>query len=192
MEQQNDHSQSQDHSMHMSWWRFAAMILTSVGVMFVLMYQLVYRQEHVFFSLNRLVSSLLMGAVMACIMLAFMWSMYGGAKTKWTVLMASTLTALALLWVNRGQVLIDDSRFMQSMIPHHSIAINNARKAKISDPRVRELADKIIESQLREIEEMKLLLDDFPKNGKRGESPLPPRSAEVDERIRFEARKVLE
>jgi uncharacterized protein (DUF305 family) len=41
----------------------------------------------------------------------------------------------------------------------HSIAINNARRAHITDPRVRELADKIIESQAREIAEMKLLID---------------------------------
>jgi uncharacterized protein (DUF305 family) len=39
------------------------------------------------------------------------------------------------------------------MIPHHSIAIN-ARKADIRDPRVRELADQIIASQVREIREM--------------------------------------
>ena len=44
---------------------------------------------------------------------------------------------------------------MKAMIPHHSIAINNARKASISDPRVRELADKITTSQVRESAEMK-------------------------------------
>jgi hypothetical protein len=65
------------------------------------------------------------------------------------------------------------------MIPHHSIAINNARKATISDQRVRKLADGIIESQVREIAEMKLLLDDIERNGTRGSAPLPPRTAKT-------------
>jgi uncharacterized protein (DUF305 family) len=47
------------------------------------------------------------------------------------------------------------------MIPHHSIAILTSERAKISDPRVRELADKIIEAQRKEIEEMKKLIKDL-------------------------------
>ena len=54
------------------------------------------------------------------------------------------------------------------MIPHHSIAVNNARKATIKDPRVRKLADKIIKSQVREIAEMELLITDIQQNGARG------------------------
>jgi hypothetical protein len=36
---------------------------------------------------------------------------------------------------------------MTAMIPHHSIAILTSERARISDPRVRALADRIIESQ---------------------------------------------
>lgn len=177
-----DHRQDKQHDqMNMSWWRFAAMIATSVVIMFFLMYQLVYESDHALFSMNRLVASLVMGAVMTCVMLGFMWSMYKGATVKWVVLGTGALAAVGLLWVNRSQALIDDSRFMKSMIPHHSIAINNARKAKISDPRVRKLADEIIASQVREIAEMKLLIKDIERNGERGENPLPAREAKVTE-----------
>jgi hypothetical protein len=133
----------------------------------------------VFFSVNRLLASLVMGAVMTCLMLGFMWPMYKGRTVKWTVFVAGALAAVGLLWINRSQAAIDDSRFMQSMIPHHSIAINNAEKAKISDPRVRKLANQIISGQVREIEEMKRLLRDIEKNGKRGSTPIPPISATV-------------
>ena len=75
--------------------------------------------------------------------------------------------------------MIEDVAFMKSMIPHHSIAINNARKASISDPRVRELANEIIASQVREIAVMKLLIDDISRNGERGTIALPARTAEV-------------
>jgi hypothetical protein len=54
---------------------------------------------------------------------------------------------------------VDDVDYMKAMIPHHSIAIMTSRRAQISDPRVRKLADEIIESQEREIAEMKYLIE---------------------------------
>ena len=170
----------QGHEMKsMSWGRFAAMIATSTFIMFFLMYQLVYSSEHFMFSVNRLVASLVMGAVMTLVMLGFMWSMYRGMAIKVGVLVGALVLGVALLLVNRSQALIGDVTFMKSMIPHHSIAINNSRKASISDPRVRTLADEIIASQVREIAEMKLLIEDINRNGERGTEPLPARSAEV-------------
>lgn len=164
----------QKQGMSMSWWKFAAMIGSSIVLMFFLMYQLVYSIDHATFSINRLMASLVMGCVMTVIMLVFMWSMYEGKTAKVVVLIAASLLGIALLLMNRSQALVEDSSFMRSMIPHHSIAINNARKASISDPRVRQLADEIIESQIREIAEMKALIRDLEQNGKRGQTPLPP------------------
>ena len=43
---------------------------------------------------------------------------------------------------------------MKAMIPHHSIAILTSERAQIDDPRVRDLADRIIEAQISEIAEM--------------------------------------
>ncbi|PKN61687.1 MAG: DUF305 domain-containing protein [Deltaproteobacteria bacterium HGW-Deltaproteobacteria-15] len=169
----------QKQMMGMSWGRFAAMIATSTFVMFFLMYQLVYSLDHAMFSVNRLVASLVMGCVMIIVMRSFMWSMYKGMGTKIAVLVVAALLGVILLLANRGQALIGDVSFMKSMIPHHSIAINNALKASINDPRVRKLADLIIESQIREIAEMKLLIDDIARNGERGTTELPARSTEI-------------
>ena len=112
-------------------------------------------------------------------MLGFMWSMYEGEGTKIAGLAGAAVLGVALLYVNRAQVLIEDNRFMEPMIPHHLIAINNARRAAISDPRVRELADEIIAAQVEEIRIMKLLIEDIEENGERGETPLPAHPAEV-------------
>ncbi len=166
-------------NMGMSWGKFAAMVVTSVVIMFFLMYQLVYSLDHAMFSLNRLVASLVMGCVMAIVMLGFMWPMYRGTGTKIGVVVVAALLGATLLFMNRSQTFIEDVSFMKSMIPHHSIAINNARKASISDPRVRKLADGIIESQIREIAEMKLLIEVIARNGERGKAELPARSAEM-------------
>ena len=177
----DDHKQMDEHRkmMAMSWGRFLAMIATSTVIMFFLMYQLIYSLDHAMLSINRLVASLVMGCVMSVVMLSFMWSMYRGRTIKLAVLVGATAGAVILLFVNRTQAVISDVAFMKSMIPHHSIAINNARKASITDPRVRRLADGIIESQVREIAEMKLLIEDIDRQGKRGTSKLPARSAQV-------------
>jgi uncharacterized protein (DUF305 family) len=61
----------------------------------------------------------------------------------------------------RSQVTVSDTDYMEGMIPHHSIAILTSERANISDPRVRDLADRIIEAQREEIAEMKMLLDEL-------------------------------
>lgn len=176
----------------MSWGRFASMIATSTFIMFFLMYQLVYSLDHAMFSVNRLIASLVMGSVMTFVMLSFMWSMYEGTGTKVAVLFVAALVGAILLSVNRSQAVIGDIRFMKAMIPHHSIAINNARKASLSDPRVRELADEIIEGQIREIALMNLLIEDIARNGERGTNALPPRSTELTPEMEREIREAVQ
>lgn len=174
-----DRTDPDQEMMAMSWTRFIGMIGTSTFIMFFLMYQLIYSMDHAMLSVNRLVASLVMGCVMSIVMLSFMWSMYRGRRTKIAVLAGAIAGAVILLAVNRSQAVISDVSFMTSMIPHHSIAINNASKATITDPRVRRLADGIIESQVREIAEMKLLIENIGREGSRGTSKLPARSAQV-------------
>lgn len=171
----------------MSWRRFTAMIATSTIVMFFLMYQLIYSLDHATFSMSRLIASLVMGCVMVIVMLGFMWPMYRGSATKVVVLVAAAAGGAALLEINRNQTLIGDAAFMRAMIPHHSIAINNAEKADLRDPRVRRLADEIIEAQVREIAVMKLLLADLDRNGTRGTQRLPARAATLTSAMRAHA-----
>lgn len=52
------------------------MIGVSTVVMFGMMYLNVYALDHIFFSRTRVFMALMMGAVMAVIMLLFMWKMY--------------------------------------------------------------------------------------------------------------------
>ena len=68
------------------------------------------------------------------------------------------------LWLVRSQETVYDVSYMQAMIPHHSIAIMTSERAHIRDSRIRQLADKIIEAQVREIAEMKALIADLKRN----------------------------
>ena len=178
-------------AMTMGWGRFAAMIATSSVVVFFLMYQLVYSWDHALFSLTRLVSSLVMGCVMTAVMLAFMWGMYRPQVAKLVVLGAAIVAGAALLAINRSQALIGDVDFMKGMIPHHSIAINNARKADIRDPRVRYLADRITRDQVKEITEMTMLIEDIEQHGRRADRPLPAGPASLKPEAAAEARNLL-
>lgn len=188
-----------DHDRHgrgrqgqMGWGRFAGMILVSTAVMFGLMYQLVQSADHAVFSLNRLVASLVMACAMTVIMLGAMWSMDKGRGVKLAVLVLAAVIGAGVLAVNRSQALVGDVAFLQAMIPHHSIAVNNASKADISDPRVRALADRIIDSQVREIAEMELLIRDIRTNGERGKAPLPPRPTTLTPEMAQDAQQVLD
>ncbi len=102
--------------------------------------------------------ALLMGATMAVIMLGFMLNMYGNRRVNAGIFMGSVAVFALSLWLVRSQATIGDVAWMKAMIPHHSIAILTSERANISDPRVRNLADRIIEAQRSEIDEMKTLI----------------------------------
>ncbi|QQS33544.1 MAG: DUF305 domain-containing protein [Acidobacteriota bacterium] len=141
--------------------KFAAMIATSTIVMFGLMYLNTYQMDHVFFSETRAYMALYMGAVMAIIMLLFMLKMYSNWHINAGILVGSAVLFGLSLWLVRSQETIEDVSWMKAMIPHHSIAILTSSRANITDPRVRKLADEIIEAQRREIDEMKMLIKDL-------------------------------
>jgi len=142
----------------MGYGRFAAMIATSTIVMFGLMYLNTYVLSHVEFSQTRAWMALLMGAVMALIMIGFMWGMYANARINFGIVAASIVVFVGSLWLIRSQETVDDLSWMRAMIPHHSIAIMTSERAHIRDPEVRQLADGIIDAQIREIAEMKRMI----------------------------------
>lgn len=137
------------------------MIATSTVVMFGLMYLNTYAIDHATFSETRVYMALLMGAVMAIVMLAFMLSMYRNRAVNIGIFVGAAAVVATSLWLVRSQTTVDDVSYMRAMIPHHSIAIMTSRRANIDDPRVRDLADGIIEAQVREIDEMKTLIADL-------------------------------
>ncbi len=147
--------------MKMSYWRFAAMVATSTVIMYGVMYLNTYAFEHVLWSETRAWMALVMGAVMAIVMLAFMLNMYKKKPMNIAIFACGAASFAIALWLVRSQATVDDTDYMKAMIPHHSIAIMTSERAQISDPRVRKLADQIIEAQRREISEMKFLINDL-------------------------------
>lgn len=147
--------------------RFLLMIATSTVAMFCLTYLNSYVLGHVYFSETRLYMALLMGAVMAVVMLTFMLGMYRNRAANLAIVAGAVVVFAVSLFLVRSQETVEDVSWMRAMIPHHSIAILTSERAHLSDPRVRELAQGIIEAQKREIAEMKALIADLDDGGAR-------------------------
>ena len=153
------------------------MLLTSGLLMYGLMYLHTYETGHVFFSQTRAWMTVIMVAGMAVVMLGFMWGMYKDKRLNLSILGLAVAIFAGSLWLLRSQTTVDDVSYMKAMIPHHSIAIMTSERAHIRDPRVRELADEIIEAQVREIDEMNDLVADLSRNPPPRDAPdLPARS----------------
>ena len=155
-------SQQPDRSMYL---RFAAMIGSSIVVMYLVTYLNVFDVSHIHFSEERVYMALTMGGAMGVVMIAWMWGMYADRRWNIGVVIASLVLAGVATFLSQTQLLVGDENYMRGMIPHHSIAILTSDRSNIRDVRVRELADEIIEAQRREIAEMEWLLADIAENG---------------------------
>lgn len=185
-----DHQQNGGGS---NYWRFMAMVATSTAIMFGLMYLNTYELDHVFWSETRFWMTFVMGGMMMIVMLLFMWGMYKDKTKNFIILGVGALVFAVALWLVRSQATVNDEEYMSAMIPHHSIAIMTSARAEITDPRVRKLADSIIEAQVKEIAEMKLLIEDIERNGEMGDgTPLPARTTDLTPELLQEAEQAVE
>lgn len=150
------------HAMSMaSYGRFWAMVATSTVIGFGGMYLNTYQLDHVFFSWTRFFMAMIMGGIMTAVMMLFMWRMYPNKRANYGVVGLAAVLFVAGLALVRTQATVGDVAYMRAMIPHHSIAILTSSRARIEDPRVRKLADGIIETQKKEIGEMKELISEL-------------------------------
>jgi uncharacterized protein (DUF305 family) len=138
-------------------------LLVTVTISFCIMYLTMFlnvdQASHIYFSLTRTYMALLMTSPMVVLMLLTMKSMYPNKRYNQVTLISSiAVFALALLGL-RSQTPISDIQYMKAMIPHHSSAIMTSKHADLRDPEVKKLSESIIESQQREIEQMKTIID---------------------------------
>ncbi len=145
--------------------RFGAMILTGMVVMYGLMFVSSWEWSHVRLSESRMIMALTMGGAMGLVMFAWMMNMYKNTKANIAVVVISVLLLGTGVVLDRSQVTVQDTAYMKSMIPHHSMAITRSERANLEDVRVCELAVAISEAQRREISEMDWLIEDIERHG---------------------------
>lgn len=178
----SDQMRQGDHGRHGSggsqmtkmYLRFAAMILTAMAVMYGVMFVSAYEWGHVRFSESRVYMAMTMGGAMGLVMIGWMLNMYKSAKANAAVVTVSLLLLGVSIFLDRSQTTVQDKGWMNSMIPHHSMAITRSERAELADIRVCRLAVDISEAQRREILEMEWYISDIRENG-------PARTAEEAE-----------
>jgi hypothetical protein len=161
---EHDTGGGQSHGAGM-YLRFGAMIVTAMVVMYVLMFVSSWELGHVRLSESRMFMALTMGGAMGVVMLGYMLNMYRNTRANVAIVVASVLLLAVGIYLDRSQATVGDNGFMNSMIPHHSMAITRSEAANLQDVRVCELAVAISEAQRREILEMDWLIEDIRQNG---------------------------
>ena len=160
-----DQSQQKAHKPMNMYIRFGAMILTAMVIMYWVMFVGSWQWSHIRFSESRVFMALTMGGTMVLVMLGWMLNMYRNTKANIAIIATGLLLIGGGVFLDRSQILVNDTGFMNSMIPHHSLAITRSERAQIQDVRVCELAVEISEAQRREIFEMEWLIQDIERNG---------------------------
>jgi FtsH-binding integral membrane protein len=108
---QGDTSQSDDQSGDMErkmYLRFAAMIVTSMFVMYWVMFVASWDWSHIRFSQSRVYMTLVMGGTMTLIMLGWMLNMYKNTKVNIGIVVVGLLLIGAGTFLDRSQVTVGD------------------------------------------------------------------------------------
>jgi hypothetical protein len=160
-----EHTHQANHAAHRrsgpghQYRRLYLMAALSFVAMFILMYAMVDRADNVFVNINQAYMAGLMAAPMVVLELLLMRTMYPDGR-KNLLLIAASIAAGILCWMLvRQQAAVGDAQFLRSMIPHHAGAVLMCRNLRADDAQIRRLCQGIIDSQEREIAEMKSRLE---------------------------------
>lgn len=163
MEMQHNHGSHKASANRMMYRKLALMIVLSFVAMYILMYAMVDNFSNVIPNINQFYMAGLMTMPMIILELVVMGSMY---KNKWlnrVLLAGGLLLSITFFICIRQQTAVKDKQFLKSMIPHHAAAILMVEKAKLSDPEIKKLAEDIIMTQQKEIEQMKAKIKELDK-----------------------------
>lgn len=127
-------------------------------IMYLVMFVMIDRLSSFYNNLNMVYMTLMMVAPMVVLMILAMSHMFSSRVANGLIIGLALLAFFGAFSLIRTQTTIGDRAFLRSMIPHHSGAILMCREANLRDPEIKRLCGEIIESQEREIDQMKQIL----------------------------------
>ena len=133
-------------------------IMIFVGISFNAMNMLVFRFDDLYLSLTLFYGGLIMASNM-------IWAheiihfIYHGKMNKIIFAIGIILTIITT-FIIRSQIFVDDNQWLRRMISHHSTALTTSHKIKnkTQNLELKQLAEDIINTQEKEISQMKQLL----------------------------------
>ncbi len=130
-----------------------------VGMMFNPMNVLAFRLNDLYLSLTLFYGGLLMASNMIWAHEIVHVIAMGKINYKLFIfgILLSTLITIFLL---RNQFIVNDNQWLKRMISHHSTALTTSHNIykKTNNPRIKKLSKEIIDTQEREISEMKSMI----------------------------------
>lgn len=138
--------------------RFLLMSALSLLAMYFLMYSMINTMDNFYNNLNKFYMAVIMTAPMMVFEMLLMGAMYPNKRLNLIIITASILTLILVFLFIRQQTGIYDRQFLRAMIPHHSSAILMCEQAKLTDAEIKDLCTSIVESQQKEIDQMKDIL----------------------------------
>ena len=134
-------------------------VMVIIGMLFNPMNILAYRFSDLYISQTLFYGGLLMASNM-------MWAheiVHYLSMGHFNMLVFSVGIILSIgvsILLLRQQLLVDDKQWLRRMIPHHSTALTTTHKIynRTNNPKIKELAKEIIDTQEKEIQLMKSML----------------------------------
>jgi hypothetical protein len=136
---------------------FIAMVI--IGMLFNPMNILAFRFSDLYLSLTLFYGGLLMASNMVWGHEVIHYLSMG--HINMSVFFVGIILSISIsILLLREQLLVDDKQWLKRMIPHHSTALTTTHKIynRTNNPKIKDLAREIIETQEKEIELMKSLL----------------------------------
>ena len=152
----NAHAGNQGH-----YGRLMIELVIDFVIMYLVMFTMIRSLDHFYNNINNVWMTLMMVTPMALVMLAAMRSMFPSRKRNLLVIAGALIVFAVSFYGMRTQAAIGDEQFLRSMIPHHSGAILMCQEASITNPEIKALCGEIVDSQRREIEQMKAILEQY-------------------------------
>ena len=136
------------------------MMIVSFFIQYIIMSLIMTNDiQNIQHSLSKIYISSIMAIIMG-ILEVFMHSVMTVSMSKipfWYYYIPLFSSLVLFLWLYKNQVGVDDANYLNEMIEHHSMALLTSKEIlkKTTNPQVKELAEKIIKTQIAEIQQMK-------------------------------------
>ena len=141
--------------------RFGATLLASLIAMFLISLEQIRSVDHFYLNASNFYISLTGIGAMGLIMFASMRGMFKDARMNAVTVGALVVILAGGFLLARTETFVGDKGFLESMIPHHSRAVLVCQESDLTDPEIIELCGNIVESQTREINQMKQILERY-------------------------------
>lgn len=134
-------------------------IMVCIGILFNPMNILIYRLSDLYLSQTLFYGGLLMASNMVWAHEIVHYLSMGHFDIN-VFLIGIILSIFVSVFLLREQILVDDNQWLKRMISHHSTALTTSHIIfnKTSNPKIKKLAEDIINTQNKEIDIMKSML----------------------------------